>query len=365
MSDQLSMFSPETCADTGSAISSPESGSGATPSASLDGRTIDPSGPPPARASRSPRRASARGQRIIATFGPSCFDSSKDAALSLRLANRLQAKTASLGSTLFELTWTNAATPAGAWCPRLAATARPIAVSGCIGVPWPTTATRDWKSGETGGDPLEHNARPLSEAALLAAWNTPRATDGSHGGPNQAGGALSADVALMGWPTNRSVETGHSTGNPSRAMDCKARIEDVVYLAGWSTATVNDARAGCNATANRNPEAKRQHPGFTLVDLAKLTGWATCKASDGEGGRTTITAGGGNAHLSIQARLAAHGPERTGFCVGPSGWEILPASGQLNPGLSRWLMGLPPAFCDSAVTAMQSLPRRPRRSLKP
>ena len=33
--------------------------------------------------------------------------------------------------------------------------------------------------------------------------------------------------------------------------------------------------------------------------------WATPKASDGEGGRTTKTEGGGNAHLPIQAREAS------------------------------------------------------------
>lgn len=39
---------------------------------------------------------------------------------------------------------------------------------------------------------------PLSQMAALApaGWNTPRATDGSNGGPNQAGGALPADAAL-------------------------------------------------------------------------------------------------------------------------------------------------------------------------
>jgi len=36
--------------------------------------------------------------------------------------------------------------------------------------------------------------------------------------------------------------------------------------------------------------------------------WATPKASDGEGGRTTKTEGGGNAHLPIQARESASWP---------------------------------------------------------
>ncbi len=47
----------------------------------------------------------------------------------------------------------------------------------------------------------------------------------------------------------------------------------------------------------------------------------------------------------------------------PSGSPVgMGRVGQLNPAFSRWLMGLPPAWCDCAVTATASLPRKPRHS---
>jgi hypothetical protein len=50
------------------------------------------------------------------------------------------------------------------------------------------------------------------QCQLLAGWSTPRATDGSKGGPNQTGGALPADASLCGTtgatPSASTAETG-------------------------------------------------------------------------------------------------------------------------------------------------------------
>jgi hypothetical protein len=57
---------------------------------------------------------------------------------------------------------------------------------------------------------------------------------------------------------------------------------------------------------------------------------------------------------AIPARLTASGS-----------FAGMESGGQLNPAHSRWLMGLPPAWDDCAVMAMQSMPSRRKSSSKP
>ena len=172
------MFDPATSPPIPSAISSQESGSGHTPCASLGGLTIVEFGQAVAPANLSARQAKALGLMMSGTCGPRGSNSSRSAALTASMVSRLRARTASLGSTLFTLTWKQRATPSGLSISALRASALRISDSDCgswrspntvdarlgtrkgpgqvqlchqavLAAPWPTTNARDFKRGAT------------------------------------------------------------------------------------------------------------------------------------------------------------------------------------------------------------------------
>ena len=125
-------------------------------------------------ASRSPQPDSEKALQTTGTFGPCFSSSSASANLTLCLANRLQAKTALTGSTLYQLTWKARHTPSGRLIPALRASARHISGKECIG--WRTPTASDGKGGHK--DYIAANIRyKLQDVALRAGWVTPCARD--------------------------------------------------------------------------------------------------------------------------------------------------------------------------------------------
>jgi len=165
MSHQLSFW------DTPNVISSQASVDGPTPCASPVSPMIARSGRDHALANLSARQAKEKGLLTSGTFGQHSSTSSRSAELSLSLANKLQAKTALLGSTLYQLTWKQWDTPAGRSLRLLRGSARRTSESAFTG--WPTPTTRDHKDGsECLNVPI--NAL-LGRSVWLAGWPTPSA----------------------------------------------------------------------------------------------------------------------------------------------------------------------------------------------
>jgi len=203
-------------------------------------------------------------------------------------------------------------------------------------------------------------------------------------------------------------------GKTANGVTAQIGLENQAQLAGWPTPTMRDSTNAANATCTRSNPDSQHHDGWTLIDQSRLAGWATPQSRDhfpahsdeyveekkdeGHGmanlndqvtlaGWATPSAnafetkdfdrlmarreeckartGNGNGFgltLANEARLTASGEGPIGFLLGPNGWAIVRACGQLNPALPRFLMGLPVIFCICAIRASRSLKARKRAS---
>lgn len=325
-----------TSENTRNAISSPVSAPGPSHCGAPDGPTTDRCGPDRARVNLSARQAKALRLTTSGTFGPPGSGSLASVILQLYLVNRLQARTQSLGSTLFRLTWKPWALPSGRSLSRLRASV--LRTSATEPTSWPTPAARDWKGAprERWGD----NARPLNEVAVLAGWPTPTSSLADKGVRSTEGGIreamrghgpdLAAMACLSSWPTPAANEYEpkdlERLGSRRAALAAKPGNngfgltlgQAAPLLAGWPTPMAGTpAQNGNNAAGNNDSSRK-------TVELCQVTG---------------------------PARLTASGELLIGSCAG------MESGGQLRPAHSRWLMGLPRAWDECAPISS----RRSRR----
>jgi len=322
-----------TFAATHSAISSPASASGRMPFDAPDGPMIDLFGPVPAPANLSPRQAKELRLMTSGTYGRPGTGSSRSADLQSSLASRLQARTQSLGSTLFRLTWKPWPLPSQRALSRLRASV--LRTSGTEPTSWPTPQARDHKGANSAGNDMTHNSRPLNEVAVLAGWPTPQTSDSTGGGQakramgaGRHGSNLNGFSLLASWATPRANDA-EKRGN--LAPDIRNGLPMQAQMAGWPTPSCNNDRTGSPESAMSMTRADGTKVQQRLQDFAAICG---------------------------PARLTASGELLIGSCAG------MESGGQLNPAHSRWLMGLPPEWDACAPTATRSTRSKRKSSSK-
>lgn len=133
------------------------------------------------------------------------------------------------------------------------------------------------------------------------------------------------DSACISWPTPQRSDT---TGGQAKRSDGRSNLNDYAMLSAWATPCVPN---GGRITANRADMGKHQ-----------------------DGTKAQIG-------LENQARLAAFGETPHGYLLGPSGWEIVPACGQLNPRHAAWMQGLPAIWDICSLRAADTLSRSSRK----
>jgi hypothetical protein len=142
MSEVSKRLDPPTLRGTPVAISLQESGCGTTRSTKPVGET-EKFGRAHAPANHSPRQAKEQGLLTSGTYGPPSIGSSRSAVLTGYLENKLRVKTASRGSILWRLTWSQKATPAGRLLPALRASRHRSPVTDSI--LWVSPSARDYR----------------------------------------------------------------------------------------------------------------------------------------------------------------------------------------------------------------------------
>jgi len=338
MNGALRMSHQATLKISHSATSSQELVSGHTPSAAQDGQMTAPYGLDHAHANLSARQAKALGLLTSGTYGQLSTTSSASAALTSSLVSKLQAKTALVGSTLYNLTWKQRATPAGRLISALRASARRISVS--------------------------------ASGGLQSGWGTPRVGGNGQGsqimdGAGVTKGRIEQQAMLAGWPTasTRDHKGGYLGGRTRDGKISTDTLDVTAQLSGWPTPMAEDTRSYSEKAQEDwlNGETKNGH-GLDMNMAAQLSGWPTPQVADTwtpsteasaerEWGKHNLRGASAAFNHNIPARLTASGEMLTGS------FAAMESGGQLSPSHSRWLMGLPEAW---DVCAM-SLPKTSRK----
>lgn len=166
-----------------------------------------------------------------------------------------------------------------------------------------------------------------------------------------------SDKECTGWPTasTRDHKGGYQGGRIRNGKLSIDTLDVAAQLAGYPT-----PKTGTGGANHNSPQVVAGNHGINLEGMAHVAGWATpncmdtmAPRSDEALARAKLKAGCSNLKDQIP-----NGLTQTGYTAETK------STGQLNPALSRWLMGFPEEWDIAAIQASRLMPttRKKRES---
>ena len=194
--------------DMFSAIFLQESESGLMRSGEQDGQTTDQSGLDHALANLSPQQEKEKDLKTKDISGLTSTTSSASANLQSSLESKLRQRTASIGSTLYKLTWKHRSTPSGLQICALRASVLRTSDKDSTG--WPTPCSSDNRDRGKWDDPAIKRRMDIGKSI-----------------------ELSMLVHVAGWPTPVS-HNAKQMGYPAEWTRNTIQLGTLVHLTGWT-----------------------------------------------------------------------------------------------------------------------------------